>query len=693
MNTRKRGPNLSKTARRSKTRSTSDKQERRGRESSTLRESDDELSLSDEETKALYDRPVRTAAVPTQQPSLAGKEETHPATAYLPLGKGEFRILLLAPGRREDKVTCSFVTASMSRPQEQGYEAISYLWGGDNEVRQTPIDIKLKDSQGKVYSIFIRSTLYAALRSLRHPKDTRPFWVDALCINRSKPEEKNQQIAMKRYIFHNATNLCFWLGEDANSKAALAFIPRILDLAGIDRLVREDAAIDGWAAFVALLKNTVFSRLWLLQEVAVARNVTLHCGQPAIHYADLVDAVAMFVSFRADISLLFLRNGKNCKELSDRKMTMAERFIDLSTNALRVTSSGKIQRLLSLEALVSQLSDLSSSDHRDRIFSVLAIAKDGPPLVKETLMEYPTDTRDEGDLRIDYGRSILEVYQDFVVHAIERSQSLDIICRNWASSVSEKEVNLPTWVRPLQSSLQLPLDGNVSERTAADSLVGFPDHNYYNASRGTVAKFLIESQPFGKGKSLFARGIHIDTISKLGPRASEGIILYEWLELGGCVTVSETVPPPENFWRTLVADRSPNGSNAPSWYTRAFLYCLHLTPTGDINTNRLITECEAESSLVVAFLQRIQSVIWNRKFLVSKTNGWLGLAPMAAQVEDIICILYGCSVPVVLRPQMAVGGEMYFQLVGEAYIHGMMDGEAIEATRAGRYGEQEFEIQ
>jgi hypothetical protein len=344
----------------------------------------------------------------------------------------------------------------------------------------------------------------------------------------------------------------------------------------------------------------------------------------------------------------------------------------------------------------------ADSEILNRIFAVLALAKDGPKLVNETLMEYPHDAQDEGALRIDYDKSILEVYQDFVIHAVEKSESLDIICRHWASSVSEKEARLPTWVRSFQSFRQSPFE-NSPERTAADSLVGLPDHTYYHASRGKRAKFRIESQSFDNdnfsdsarsldhekyienAKLLVVRGRRLDTISKLGPRASEGIILYEWLELGGCTTIDDV---PENFWRTLVADRGPNGSNAPSWYRRAFLYCLqHLTPTRDINTNRLIDETEAESSLVVDFLQRVQSVIWNRKFLVSKAYGWMGLAPTAAQVGDVICILYGCSVPVVLRTSARTDWGRQFEFIGECYVHGMMDGEAVET---GLGDEEEF---
>ena len=57
------------------------------------------------------------------------------------------------------------------------------------------------------------------------------------------------------------------------------------------------------------------------------------------------------------------------------------------------------------------------------------------------------------------------------------------------------------------------------------------------------------------------------------------------------------------------------------------------------------------------------------------------------QENDFICILYGCSVPVVLREQK-LGEETFWELVGECYVHGMMDGEAMEQDRV----DEQFEI-
>ena len=54
------------------------------------------------------------------------------------------------------------------------------------------------------------------------------------------------------------------------------------------------------------------------------------------------------------------------------------------------------------------------------------------------------------------------------------------------------------------------------------------------------------------------------------------------------------------------------------------------------------------------------------------SKGYIGLGPIASQKGDIIALLAGAQVPFVLRPD----GSGAFSLVGEAYVHGIMDGEA-----------------
>lgn len=722
MNTRTRGKNVPKDkdarsdpksdARRSKTASTPDRSEPKrvtGDKEDFERETTHErpVPIFIKGLKRERPRPAIESIAKKGEPPR--KREQPPDFLYSPLADNQFRILRLEPGKKDETLRCSFIVESIDSPPN--YEAISYEWGGNDTQQHNHRKIEfLDDSQPpKSYTVPIRPMIHAALSSLRHPEKIRRFWVDALCIhhnkvdeenhekNHEKNREKNHQVAMKSLIFFKAENLCFWLGDDSVYQDAIAFGKRIVELKEVDKLADDQSMVDKWLAFVALLKNTVFSRLWLVHEVAIAWNVTLHCGGAStIHYTDFVDAVTIFLSCRKHISALFCSAKKDPQTLMDRKISTVERFVEITTNALRREGSATQtrknktpQRLLNLEALVSNLSDLSSGNPRDRIYSVLTLAKDGPPLLDA---RNPTSG---SAFQIDYNKSILEVYQSFFIHVVTTSKTLDIMCRRWASCVSETEENLPTWIRPLQSTPQSQVSTKNAERTGyertdADSLVGIPDHRCYNAAKNTEAETQFESPSDANDekKRFFVRGFRLDTISRLGPRAAEGIILYEWLELGGCDLTGERDPVPERFWRTLVADRGPNGSNVQSWYRRAFLHCLaERTINDDINTRALIKACEADSTLVVDFLQRVQSVIWNRKFLVSKKLGLIGLAPMAAQENDFICILYGCSVPVVLREQK-LGEETFWELVGECYVHGMMDGEAMEQDRV----DEQFEI-
>jgi hypothetical protein len=57
---------------------------------------------------------------------------------------------------------------------------------------------------------------------------------------------------------------------------------------------------------------------------------------------------------------------------------------------------------------------------------------------------------------------------------------------------------------------------------------------------------------------------------------------------------------------------------------------------------------EGRCSVVAEFCRRVQAVIWNRSLMRTKA-GHLGMVRRDAQTRDLLCILYGCSVPVVLR--------------------------------------------
>lgn len=68
------------------------------------------------------------------------------------------------------------------------------------------------------------------------------------------------------------------------------------------------------------------------------------------------------------------------------------------------------------------------------------------------------------------------------------------------------------------------------------------------------------------------------------------------------------------------------------------------------------------------------AVEWSRDCrLVATERGDLGMGPGAARKGDVVCVLVGCSVPVVLRGDERRG----FVLVGECFVPGYMQGEAL----------------
>jgi len=50
----------------------------------------------------------------------------------------------------------------------------------------------------------------------------------------------------------------------------------------------------------------------------------------------------------------------------------------------------------------------------------------------------------------------------------------------------------------------------------------------------------------------------------------------------------------------------------------------------------------------------------------------VGMCLPSAQLNDVVAVVGGCRHPILLRPK----GE-YYELVGEMFVHGVMNGEAV----------------
>jgi hypothetical protein len=96
-------------------------------------------------------------------------------------------------------------------------------------------------------------------------------------------------------------------------------------------------------------------------------------------------------------------------------------------------------------------------------------------------------------------------------------------------------------------------------------------------------------------------------------------------------------------------------------------------------------------STLLRFKQRLYATLMYSPTLIVTEGGLLGLARGSVAPGDQVCILLGCSVPTILCQVPNIEREEY-ALIGESYIHGMMDGEVIDKLDKGEYKLQKITL-
>jgi hypothetical protein len=66
-------------------------------------------------------------------------------------------------------------------------------------------------------------------------------------------------------------------------------------------------------------------------------------------------------------------------------------------------------------------------------------------------------------------------------------------------------------------------------------------------------------------------------------------------------------------------------------------------------------------------------IVTRRRRLFRTARGYVGLSAGSVKAGDEVCVLFGSLVPIVLRRE----GRPW-RVVGEGYVHGIMDGEALK---------------
>ncbi|KAI9147596.1 Heterokaryon incompatibility protein [Paramyrothecium foliicola] len=556
------------------------------------------------------------------------------------------------------------------------YMALSYTWGDATQVEE----IMVNDE-----ALLVTQNLVDCLRTLRNKqyiKDGWKLWIDALCINQKDVFERGREVKRMFTIYNKAWTPLIWLGlaSDASDEA-LSLVRILADqsyqgveyVAELTHALRENPKLFGqgvWRAFYHLALRRYWGRIWVVQEASMGRQQTpVLCGEQTISWAQIARAFE-FMNKTDEVINVFIRG-----ELEEAGEEFSYDVWAAFHTAEQIQHLQKVQQGLdavNLRGLLELTRTQKSTDPRDKIYGLLE-------LLPKSL---------EASIAPDYTAPVSKVFTDFAKATIEDTGLLDVIRHRYPTD----NLALPSWVPDWTVE-------RVNE-TLSDSIVT------YKASgdtRATLKYF---------GKILSCRGFKFDSFDGFGARWSKAWSAETVENSSGTENPYGDIEAVRNaIWRTMTADRDMNGEPTTDDYrnilatpalaagawresdalrelisSTVFKYCQMI-----LDGNAALQVCgqelkdffcgsEGDSPDAIDSLRlrhaymRVDRVANHRRFFTT-SKGYLGMALETTEKSDGIYILEGCTVPVVLRD---LGDGQHFEFVGECYVHGIMNGEALE---------------
>ncbi|GAB1311762.1 Heterokaryon incompatibility domain-containing protein [Madurella fahalii] len=275
------------------------------------------------------------------QPSLLGIK----AYRYLPLDleNGRYiRVLVLKAGWPDEPLCCALEHVNLQ--QDPVYEALSYTWADESGDDSLCRSIQCGDDG----LIAITKNCEAALRSLRKRDIHRRLWVDAVCINQSDVLERSHQVKNMIAIFRAALRVVVFIGEgNVKTNRLVEYISR--DSGGeLPKL---------WD-IVSLFQCRWFHRIWVLQEVAVAKDIVVIYGPMQMTWADMVEHGNLFLKLMA------------------ARRHLAPPPPMLSYGLLQKSMPGHRTTRLDLLSLLQISRNCSCKDPRDKVYAITGLLRD-----------------------------------------------------------------------------------------------------------------------------------------------------------------------------------------------------------------------------------------------------------------------------------------------------------------------------
>ncbi|KAG4436671.1 hypothetical protein IFR05_007850 [Cadophora sp. M221] len=587
---------------------------------------------------------------------------------YQPLEENQIRVLHIFRPAGSKFLHCEFTTKTINS-LKGGYVAISYVWGVDKTIRS-----KVICEDGRALDLGASA---AAILEAVADMDTMPLiWIDTLCIDQSNTGEKESQIPMMTEVYRSASKVVAWLGHPTvDSHLVVPFLNMLSGAFESQISRKQQMTMDSlqylpgcqvecspeWTALRNFLRRPWFRRMWILQEAASATTLILRFGNETLEWDTLANVLSN-MRFWCFLRMLEIRE-ENVEDLGILPHGYRNTLTVLYFKVGEDDSSRTLHNLL-----ISGWG-LSAFDARDKIYAVLGLVSDDRE--KEFKANYGTDYTAE------------KAYFDVATHILSTSKSLDVLHTAGIGnrgSIDSSSLILPSWVTDWNHSSGVTTFGSYSGLIAC--------------AGGTLP---IQFHTETESKLCTIRGITIDEVCTVRtglPRPplfeddvamkNHARVRLRWLnahsELADSLSPYPTGELTQDvLWRTLIANTGVSNLPAGEEYAHYFLcYKTALKYLSGIATQWEKEIVEANDPAVDMFASALTGVSSGRTLFATK-KGYLGLGSSAMELGDVVAVFAGGRTPFVLRknPLMASGKKCTYKLVVDAYIHGLMSGEAL----------------
>lgn len=542
----------------------------------------------------------------------------------------EIRLINLLGGERSDPIRCQMLHVNLE--DDPAYEAVSYTWSNeDGDVCKSSL-IHFVNGNG---AIAVTKNCEGALRQLRNRGCSRRLWVDAICIDQASISERNHQVGLMDRIFSLAWRVIMCIQDERPSTS--------IDYSKLFEILRtrKNATPSIVLTVDRLLNARYFTRVWIIQEVALARSAWLRINEQ---------------------ELLLSRST-----LETLKSICSEHNFPIPS-VLRWIPGEKSQYDI-VTCLASGI-ESQATDPRDKVFALLS------------LME----PRARALLPVDYSLDVSCVHAYAMIAIITTQRSLDVLryvdCRTQLSLEHALKTKCRQYVH-----FETKDTGRWRSTIGVhklDHLVGGDFEPGANHLSMVTFERPCSTSLCGILPHFQVRAHYLDTItssqfcdqysSKPHPFDDGSLAWHGYTRCSGHLPETSRYLSPEDFYFYFL--RTENGS-APSntWVLEYFReHNGQVSMVNHSHMNEFTEEMHPSLSQQIS-TSGVRPVVFTTRYSI-------GRAQYGLEVGDEVFAIDGVSVPFILRNT----GPQQYKLVGECYLWAALELDRWNpGTRKGRW--------